>query len=71
MTKFYLTVSTLFTLAMVQGHVHKRQGGALLPNGIASIQPFPPSAFCIGTKLTPSDGSQIKTGACSSTPQGA
>ncbi|RKO87945.1 hypothetical protein BDK51DRAFT_14266, partial [Blyttiomyces helicus] len=43
---------------------------APLPNGITKIAPFPDTPFCLQTGLTPSNGSQIRTGACSSTPQG-
>ncbi|RKO85242.1 hypothetical protein BDK51DRAFT_33954 [Blyttiomyces helicus] len=42
-----------------------------LPNGISTIAEFPDSPFCLQTGLTSSNGSQIKTGACASTPLGA
>ncbi|KAJ3021753.1 hypothetical protein HKX48_007828 [Thoreauomyces humboldtii] len=42
------------------------------PASTATIPPpFAQDSFCAGTGLTASDGTQIKTGACSSTPMGA
>ncbi|KAI8999215.1 hypothetical protein BC832DRAFT_565397 [Gaertneriomyces semiglobifer] len=41
------------------------------PNGIEKPRQFQTTDFCQASGLAASDGSQIRTGACSSTPQGA
>lgn len=49
----------------------QQNGGNNNGGGSSSIGPFPETQFCKDTGLTPSDGTQIKNGACSSTPMGA
>ena len=49
-------------------HLLPRAG---IPNGVPVIQIPPPSTFCLASNLLASDGTQIKSGSCSSTVQGS
>ena len=61
--KFLLPTSVLLTSVLAQT--------GQLPNGIATVEPFPQVSFCQQSGLTASDGTPNTKGSCVSTPQGA